>query len=77
MNVPVVVQVARIMIGRSATLGPESQSHQDRSDELAAAAQPGGESTPTQPQHEVDQPVGLVEPDGLDLARQQRRQHAC
>ena len=48
MNVPVVVQVARIMIELSATLGPDSQSHHDRSRNWPPRA-PGALCTPNQP----------------------------
>src|SRR6185312_3353657 len=48
MNVPVVVQVARTMIELSATLGPDSQSHQDRSRNSPLSA-PGEAWMPNQP----------------------------
>ena len=73
MNVPVVVQIARIITVLMATLGPggpvpQRQSHQ-------VGAHPSRRRVDPDPaQHDVDEPVGLVEPDRLDDARHQRRQ---
>ena len=54
MKVPEVVQTTSVMIAHIATLGPESQSHQD-SPNRSAGGQRGGrvESTPTAPSSDV------------------------
>ena len=55
MNVPVVVQIARMMMTHMATDGPESQSHSDRP-KICPCAQPGLSPAPNRPRNRWSRP---------------------